>query len=626
MAIHIAYQSPEGTALVSRADGMPDMAWEELKRTARERDGRDVGADAIELPWLGFLSLTPTVLQLQRDYGFRSTYSPEALERVRRHVSSAQQLRSAQSGSPASNPITEEELYSRLVARGWDRGKRELTDKQLRDALAMLTLPAGANFSVPGAGKTTVALAVNLAGTDPGTKLLVVAPKNAFPAWDNEVLKECLVSGFTPFVRLTGGAQVIRQKLLTDPQRSIISYAQLVRAEAPIVEFLNRHQVHLILDESHRIKAGELTQSGAVATRIGPLAVRRDMLSGTPMPQAVTDLASQFDFLWPGHGLGARIRTAPTPAPVIRPLYQRTTKRELGLDPVIPHPQAIEMSDPQRLLYAVLRDDFFRQLTNLRPRDLPRRAATPVMRLLQAVIDPQTAVSRLLESGFTVPDSDLSEIYRLVLEEDVSPRMRWVEAKVRELVAQNNKAVVWTPFRQTIRRLQERLADLGAEALDGSTPSGDPEEDDTRESILKRFHNGRGMMVLVANPAAGGEGISLHRVCHHAIYLGRTYNAAHFLQSRDRIHRLGLPKGTETHIYLTESLAPARLGSIDMSVRRRLDAKVADMSAALEDEDLRALSLESEEADPSLDDGLEMADLRDLIAELQEKRSDDRKQ
>jgi hypothetical protein len=31
----------------------------------------------------------------------------------------------------------------------------------------------------------------------------------------------------------------------------------------------------------------------------------------------------------------------------------------------------------------------------------------------------------------------------------------------------------------------------------------------------------------------------LHKVCQNAIYVDRTFNAAHFLQSEDRIHRLG---------------------------------------------------------------------------------------
>ena len=48
--------------------------------------------------------------------------------------------------------------------------------------------------------------------------------------------------------------------------------------------------------------------------------------------------------------------------------------------------------------------------------------------------------------------------------------------------------------------------------------------------------------VLLANPQAMSEGISLHLECHDAIWLDRTYNAGQYLQGIDRIHRLGPPR------------------------------------------------------------------------------------
>jgi SNF2 family DNA or RNA helicase len=623
VALDVHYQDQTGTALLTRGD-VPDGAWTELRRVGRERGGVEVTRDRLELPWLGFLSMAPLLRYLQRQHGFETVYDDPARERLQRFVEQARQLQRVEGGGEGADQLTDTELYDRLQATGWDRAKRELTPEQLRDVKRMLRLANGANFSVPGAGKTTSALAVTLVATPPETRLLVVAPKNAFAAWDDEVLRESLLPGWTPFVRLTGGERAIREELLRNPARSLISYAQLVRVEGAIVEFMNRNGVHLVLDESHRIKAGQATLSGAVATRIGPLAVRRDILSGTPMPQSILDLASQLEFLWPAHGLGARVQAAaPSAAAVIRPFYSRTTKSELHLPPVKTEWVPIDMSEPQRLLYGTLRDDFLRQLAGVTARSLPARAAGPALRLLQAVTDPQVAVGRLIASGYAVPGTDLSEIYRLVIEEERSPRFMWVEEKARELVGQGSKVVIWSPFRETIRRLLTRLEDLGAQAIDGSTPAGSEDEDDTREGIIKRFHDDPEAMVLIANPAAGGEGVSFHRVCHHAIYLGRTYNAAHFLQSRDRIHRLGLQEGTETFLYITESTAPRRWGSIDNSVRRRLRAKVDAMSAALEDEDLRQLSLESDLADPTLDDGFDMQDLRDLIVELRARRDAD---
>lgn len=113
-----------------------------------------------------------------------------------------------------------------------------------------------------------------------------------------------------------------------------------------------------------------------------------------------------------------------------------------------------------------------------------------------------------------------------------------------------------------------------------------------------------------------GEGISLHRVCHEAIYLDRSYNAAHYLQSIDRIHRLGLPQGTETRITILQSVAPHQVGSIDHSVSRRLLTKIRAMESVLDDADIRQLALDEEDAEPPVDRDTTLDDLADLFEQL----------
>ena len=45
-------------------------------------------------------------------------------------------------------------------------------------------------------------------------------------------------------------------------------------------------------------------------------------------------------------------------------------------------------------------------------------------------------------------------------------------------------------------------------------------------------------MLFVGNPAAAGSGITLH-AAYDAVYLSYSSQAAHYLQSLDRIHRRG---------------------------------------------------------------------------------------
>jgi SNF2 family DNA or RNA helicase len=116
---------------------------------------------------------------------------------------------------------------------------------------------------------------------------------------------------------------------------------------------------------------------------------------------------------------------------------------------------------------------------------------------------------------------------------------------------------------------------VGAVFIHGGVDTGDENDDDTREGKIKLFHDDPNVRVLVANPAAASEGISLHRVCHHALYLDRTFNAAHYLQSEDRIHRFGLLPDQVTTVEIVECV-----GSVDETVRGRLGFKIGKMAEA----------------------------------------------
>ena len=63
--------------------------------------------------------------------------------------------------------------------------------------------------------------------------------------------------------------------------------------------------------------------------------------------------------------------------------------------------------------------------------------------------------------------------------------------------------------------------------------------------MLKAVWTSSNLKVLIANPAACSESISLHKVCQEAIYYDLSYNGAHYIQSLDRIHRVG---GSENKI------------------------------------------------------------------------------
>ena len=581
-----------------------------------------LAADAITCDWSSVLSAVSFIAELRETDGLVVEFNPEAVGRIKQYRDEFRVARSASDTLRVS--LTPAEVTSRLVAAGYT--KRSLRSYQMRDAVRLASLPHGANFSVPGAGKTSVALAIHLLTKAKDTYLLVVAPKNAFPAWD-EVIPECLDlknpnADTTGFIRLVGGTENIEHLLENSPSRMIISYDQLIRSTEVISRLLRTKKVHMILDESHRMKAGDKSQRGSTLLALSHLAARRDILSGTPIPRALEDIKPQIDFLWPGQGIGLRAVTAGTPHTVLQNFYVRTTKHELDLPPKFLHFPRVEMSEPQLALYGLLRQEILKRLAGIRFNsniDLAS-AKRSVMRLLQASSNPILVVRALTNGdpeGFSPDDPKIRAIFEAIVEERDSPKIRQVCELARQLAAQGQRSVIWANFRENVERIAELLSDVGSTFIHGSVGAGSSSDPNTREGRVKRFHDeDNECMVLVANPAACSEGISLHRVCHNALYLERTFNAAHYLQSVDRIHRLGLSPDQETNVYIFESVAPNVTGAIDYSVRRRLIDKLRIMSSALNDTDLQQLALDEEDADVPFDYDITLDDLRDIIDEL----------
>ncbi len=618
--ILIAYNKETVTGTFAAAPSITSSIFDRIRlRTIELGMEASVEPLAITVSWPDALTIIREfgTKAFQTSLGFKFVPEGDAIERVREFADGFRKARASQ-GS-LKKEIGREEIQRRLVAAGFTR--RTLKDFQLRDLESLVALPNGANFSVPGAGKTTVTFALHILTRLPGAHLLIISPKSAFPAW-RSVVDECMVPGAPnggdePF-RVLDSRSDIDKELRSGATRFLISYDLAVRQQSVLTAYLARTPVHLVLDESHRMKAGLASLRGAFLLSAATLPVRRDILSGTPMPQSANDLASQLGFLWPGHGYDLSIQRGQAPRAVLGNLYVRTTKTELGLPPAERHFYDVEMAPGQLALYSVVRSEALRQLTKTvsagRIGQEFMKARKSVMRLLQLSVNPPLALAGMSSDG-----SLDSGIVDQVLEEGTSQKIRAVVDHARRLAMQGQKTVIWTIFTDTIRELVTALADLNPVFIHGGVPSGEATDPDAREGKLERFHNDPKCFVLVANPATAGEGISLHTVCHNAIYADRSYVSTHYLQSIDRIHRLGLPPGQETHIHIYRTRAPAQIGSIDLSVSRRLAQKIRGLEQTLGDPDLHLLAYDEESADDPIDYSVELQDLVDLIAELEGK-------
>jgi SNF2 family DNA or RNA helicase len=592
--------------------------WNRLSSSALNIDYNAlININQIGLPWYKILALLREYSSLQKQLHFRFKTDKSSQQLIEKFLQEQRSQKQAQAGSIIK--LTEDDVQDKLSSLGFT--KRSLRKFQLRDVSRLLSLPNGANFSVPGAGKTTSTLAIHLLTTKPEDKLFVVGPKASFTAWA-EIIELCIESRFIDayntgkFTNVSGlKDDDIIALFNTDRRYFITNYEHFVSRKDVFAYLLATMSIHLVLDESHRMKAGQNSLRGAALLSIANLPKRKDILSGTPMPQGPQDLQSQIDFLWPGSSLGSRISNGENPSEVINGLYSRTTKNELGLPPVNRTFIQVPMSNAQAALYGIVRNDVLRQLSSFRDGkglDIIR-ARKSVMRLLQLASNPILAIRGISQDIFM---SD-SGVINAVIQNPTSPKVQEVVRLVRQNAKENKKTVVWTIFTQNILDLERQLGDLNPVSLYGSIRSGEPEDLETREGRLRRFHEDESCMVIIANPAAAGEGISLHEVCHDAIYLDRSYVSTHYLQSIDRIHRLGLPASTVTNVTIIQASTPMGLGSIDYSVSRRLATKIRALQQLLDDEDLHEIALDEENVQDAVDFNLSQDDVADLIEELE---------
>lgn len=205
--------------------------------------------------------------------------------------------------------------------------------------------------------------------------------------------------------------------------------------------------------------------------------------------------------------------------------------------------------------------------------------------MLAEKLDPED-FKWVLDSGddFTNIDDidfvDYSEkVPQLIQSIGMTAKMRACLDLVTGLVDEGKPVIVWCIFVRNIMTITRELQRAGASAeyIDGSVPAED------RANVLGRFHSGA-TTVLVTNPHTLAESVSLHDVCHDAVYFEYSYNLVHLLQSKDRINRLGLrdDEYTQYHYLRTEFQNDGSAWSLDANIYDRLAEKEQTMLHAID--------------------------------------------
>ena len=489
---------------------------------------------------------------------------------------------------------------------------RKLKDHQFKSALHLLSVKNGANFSVPGSGKTTVVLSVFhfLRQKNIVDALFVAGPPACFRPWRDEYKQ---VLGIEPKFEIFSGGDIDdrRSRYLTNIKSAhdlyLTSFQTLHRDWRQVRTLFSQQGIRFfyVIDEAHYIKQTDGAWASATL-RIASFAKRRCILTGTPFPKSYSDAFNLFDILWPespsiSSQNKQRIvfhvnrkeydRASNILKNTIGPLFYRVRKSDLRLAPqVFKEPIIIQMNKHEQKAYdSVLnriqhasKAEFFRDF------DLKLRLRRGrMMRLRQCLSYTKLLASALDDYNENLYEDDLSlaKVIRDYDEIETPGKITELVKIVRDLRSKNEKVVIWSNFVKTLELIHETLTNFGygARLIYGATPlekSDDASDGATRETYIREFlSRDSGIDILIANPAACAESISLHKTCSNAIYYDLSYNCAQYLQSLDRIHRVGGSEDKKSYYYFLQYG-----GTIDQDIMENLIGKAERMSQIIDQE------------------------------------------
>ncbi|WP_214823887.1 SNF2-related protein [Exiguobacterium algae] len=491
------------------------------------------------------------------------------------------------------------ETFSSVVDRELERKLRE---RQMRSAFYMVEMQKAANFSVPGAGKTSMIYGayayLSSREVNKVERLVVIGPKNTFISWKDEFRANFgdkrdlrvldIHDSVEPLLALKTDAHLY--------DLILVNYESLGKYERVLSEVIDRSTM-LVFDEVHKIKGLNSIRAKS-AKALAPLAPYKFVLTGTPIPNTYEDIYNFLNILY-----GEEYKSffnfkpyelkEPNESKVqevnmkLAPFFWRTNKRELGV------PDADD-----DILYRIVADDTEQRIIDLLYRKYRGNPFALYIRLIQAASSPELVLRNIdmaemfgedaaeipLLDGEGQPDVSLDmEEIRLLRSVRETRKFRRAIDTVTSLHREGKTAVVWCMFVHTIDRVHEELLSNGIRSavIYGSTPQ------EERERLIRAFQN-REFDVIVTNPHTLAESVSLHHVCHDAVYLEYSFNLTHMLQSRDRIHRLGLQEGQYTRYhYMMMEGQPDRQNMVDEKIYIRLKEKEQRMLEAIENGELR---------------------------------------
>ena len=474
-----------------------------------------------------------------------------------------------------------------------------------------------ANFSSPGSGKTIIGLmsALKLFKSGKINNLVVFGPKSAAEAWTNEWK---IVSNREDINIPNIGKLDLSDKQystykdmkvkLTDDKLNIwfINYHTLANEDYVnrILKDLDQSSIYTIFDEVHYLK-NDLGSWHKAAKYFSVASKYVTVLSGTPIPREKSESYYLLSLLFPYIETNELYKGVFNEFDLnkelimkfINNIHIRMSKSDLvknnKLKELKEQKIYMDISDVEKELIKTIQSSQYNSLLNEDEIELMDK--TLLLRRMQASSYPPLLMKKLSSITKEIK-KDSSDVKENAIKTDIDSEIedfisetinktkfqemikkyddgtkvpnRWKESL--RIISNNpgERIIVWDIFRLSMEKYEQFLnkqTDRKVFLINGSI-----NKVEDRKYIIQKFKDTKGA-ILIASPATIAESASFHRECDIAIYLYKNYVGSHWMQSKDRIHRLVRPGETTNQKKIYDLVSTG--DSIDEGIVTNLNKK-----------------------------------------------------
>ncbi len=361
--------------------------------------------------------------------------------------------------------------------------------------------------------------------------VLLICPKPLVTNWRREFKM------WSPEINtvVVEGNAVKRQAVWNARLPVKITNYELVTRDQPLIESCDHEYDLVVLDEAQRIKNISSNTSKVVRS------IRRKRswaLTGTPVENSSQDLVGIFEFLKKGY------LSSEMPARKIaresRDYILRRTKDQVldDMPPKLIRDAELELTDEQQTTYEQAESAGVIRLNEIGDALTVQHVFELVLRLKQICnFDPATGSS--------------CKIQRL-------------EADLAEVIASGKKAIVFSQWVETLKKIGARFSHANPLEYHGRVPSRE------RDGILKQFQDDPTSHLLLMSYGAGSVGLNL-QFCRYVFLFDRWWNPAVEDQAINRAHRLGSAGSVTVTRFLTTNTIEERINEVLEAKRELFD-------------------------------------------------------